>query len=414
MFYLQLGIRDAQRGGLYALKWTWGRNFEYEHFDSFIDRFNAVLESINVSILWAIYKSCLLVLLLTHPKQVSKKAAADLMEPSWACRLANAPEHEVQRKKGNMRGNKKKQTLLEEAAAKRKRDREEQEGQEDDEDNREAASLDTPGTSGMPAIQATPAPRAIRKTAPRNSRKQPKRSATETPRRVAAGAQPATGRPSGQSSMLVTPQGFTQQTEVALQMAANNSQPNVELAPEVNYADQFFGPVNGWTPSVDTTGFPSAQPQTTSALFQDPLQALDLHQPGHSEQLFTQNPSDQAFNFTAPIPGNLLLPADGNNNGFLPQANVFGAQFTPETVSSPGFVPSLNTTPSHISTAPTTPFNPLDTPFSSAPQTPWSSYTPDFTSPQSFGTAPDNQQFADAWDAQMSLWEGENAQGDIV
>lgn len=393
MFYLQLGIRDAQRGGLYALKWTWGRNFEYEHFDSFIDRFNAVLESINVSILWATYKSCL-VLLLTQPKQVSKKAAADLMEPSWACRLANAPEHEVQRKKGNMRGNKKKQTLLEEAAAKRKRDREEQEGQEDDEDNREAASHDTPGTSGMPAIQATPAPRAIRKTAPRNARKQPKRSATETPRRVAAGAQPATGHPSGQSSMPATPQGFTQQTEVAPQMAANNFQPNVELAPEVNYADQFFGPVNGWTSSVDTTAFPSAQPQTTSASFQDP--------------------SEQAFNFTAPILGNPLSSAYGINNQFLTQADTFGTQFTPETISSPGFLPSLNTTPSHISTAPTTPFNPSDTPFSSAPQTPWSSYTPDFTSRQQLGSAPDNQQFAGMWDGQMSFWEDENAQGDIV
>lgn len=414
MFYLQLGIRDAQRGGLYALKWTWGRNFEYEHFDSFIDRFNAVLESINVSILWDIYKSCLLVLLLTHPKQVSKKAAADLMEPSWACRLANAPEHEVQRKKGNMRGNKKKQALLEEAAAKRKRDREEQEGQDDSEDKHEAASHDTPDSPGTPPVPATSAPRAIRKTAPRNARKQPKRSATDTPRRTAAATQPATGHPSGQSSMPATPQGFTQQTEVAPQMAANNFQPNVELAPEVNYADQFFGPVNGWTSSVDKTAFPSAQPQTTSVSFQNPLQGLDLHQPDHSQQLFSENPSEQAFNFTAPIPGNPLSSAYGINNQFLTQADTFGNQFTPETISSPGFVPSLNTTPSHISTAPTTPFNPSDTPFSSAPQTPWSSYTPDFTSRQQLGSAPDNQQFAGMWDGQMSFWEDENAQGDIV
>lgn len=411
LFYLQLGIRDAQLGGLYALKWTWDRNFEYQHFDSFMDRFDAVVESINVSILQANYKIFLLVLLLTHLKQVSKKAASDLMEPSWTCRLTNAPEHEVQRKKGNMRGNKKKQTLLEEAASKRKRDREMQEGQENDEDNHEAASHDTPDTPGTPALPATPAPRSIRKTAPRNARKQPKRSATDTPRRAAASTQPATGHPSGQSSMLATPQGFTQQTEVAPQMNANNSQPTVGLAPELNNA-QFFGPVNGWTPSVGATAFPLAQPETTSVSFQGPPQGFALHQPDHSQQLFSQNPSDQVFNFTAPI-GNPLLPAYGNNNHFLPQANPFGAQFTPETIPSPGFLPDLSTTPGHISTAPTTPFNPSDTPFSSAPQTPWSSYTPEFTSPQSLGSAPDNQQFAGAWDAQMPFWGNENPQGDL-
>ncbi|KAL2285159.1 hypothetical protein FJTKL_08386 [Diaporthe vaccinii] len=410
---LLLGIRDAQLGALYALEWTWNRNFEYQHFDSFMDRFNAVVESINVSILQTIYKICLLVLLLTHLRQVSKKAAADLMEPSWTCRLANAPEHEVQRKKGNMQGNKKKQTLLEEAAAKRKRDREMQEGQEDDEDNHEAASHDTPDTPGTPAIPATPARRSIRKTAPRNARKQPKRSATDTPRRAAAGTQPATGHPPGQSSMLATPQGFTQQTEVAPQMTANNSHPTVDLAPELDNAAQFFGPVNGWTPSVGATAFPSAQPETTSVSFQGPPQGFALHLPDHSQQLFSQNPSDQVFNFTAPI-GNPLLPAYGNSNHFLPQANPFGAQFTPEAVPSPGFLPDLGTTPGHISTAPTTPFNPSDTSFSSAPQTPWSSYTPEFNSPQPLGSAPDYQQFASAWDAQMPFRDNENPQGDLV
>lgn len=378
-----------------------------------MDRFNAVVESINVSILQTIYKICLRVLLLTHLRQVSKKAAADLMEPSWTCRLANAPEHEVQRKKGNMQGNKKKQTLLEEAAAKRKRDREMQEGQEDDEDNHEAASHDTPDTPGMPAISATPARRSIRKTAPRNARKQPKRSATDTPRRAAAGTQPATGHPPGQSSMLATPQGFTQQTEVAPQMTANSSHPTVDLAPELDNAAQFFGPVNGWTPSVGATAFPSAQPETTSVSFQGPPQGFALHLPDHSQQLFSQNPSDQVFNFTAPI-GNPLLPAYGNSNHFLPQANPFGAQFTPEAVPSPGFLPDLSTTPGHISTAPTTPFNPSDTSFSSAPQTPWSSYTPEFNSPQPLGSAPDYQQFASAWDAQMPFRDSENPQGDLV
>lgn len=319
-----------------------------------------------------------------------------------------------------MRGNKKKQTLLEEGAAKRKRDREEQEGQEDDGNNHEAASHDTPNTPGTPAIAATPAPRSIRKTAPRNARKQPKRSATATPRRAAAAAQPATGHSSGQSSMLATPQGLTQQTEVAPQMAANNFQPNFELVPELDNAAQFFGPADGWTPSVGANAFPSAQPQTTSASFQGlqqgPPQGFALHQPDHSQQPFSQNLSDQAFNFAAPIRGNPLTPAYGNNNNHsLPQANAFGgAQFTPDAIFSPGFVPSLNTTPSHISTAPSTPFNPSDTPFSSAPQTPWSSYTPEFTSPQQVGSAPDDQQFAGAWDSQLSFWDNENPQGDLL
>lgn len=48
LFYLQLGIRDAQLGALYALKLTWDRNFQYEDYPSFMDRYNAVLESIKV------------------------------------------------------------------------------------------------------------------------------------------------------------------------------------------------------------------------------------------------------------------------------------------------------------------------------------------------------------------------------
>lgn len=349
------------------------------------------------------YKFCQLFPLLTFAKQVSKKAVVDLMEPSWVCRLANAPDHEVQRKNRNKEGNKKKQTLLEEANAKRKRDREEQEDhQEAGEDNH----------SETPAAPVTPARQATRKTASRNSRKQPKRSASDTPRRAAANTQSVTAPPSEQSSMPATPQGFTQEAAVAPQMTVNDFHPTTvsgglgSEGPEVNQADQFFGPLNAWNPSVGATAYPSAQPQTTSVSLQGQPQAFALHQSGYPQQPFSQGTADQAYTFNAPIPGNPQSPAYGNNFQFLPQANNFGAQFMPQTISSPGIGPSLNNTPGHISTGP-------NTPFSSAPQTPWSAETPEFTSPHDFGSAQDNQQFANAWDAQMSFWGDENPQSDF-
>lgn len=397
LFYLQLGIRDSQLGALYALKWTWDRNFQYEEYPSFMDRYNAVLESIKVSIIRTVYQFCQKFPLLTFAKQVSKKAVADLMEPSWVCRLANAPDYEVQRKNRNKEGNKKKQTLLEEANAKRKRDREEQEDhQEAGEDNHDAASHSHSETSAAPA---TPARQATRKTASRNARKQPKRLASDTPRQAAANTQSVTAPPSGQPAMPAMPQGFTQEATVAPQTAVNDFHP-------VNQADQFFGPLNTRNPSVGATAYPSAQPQTTSVSFQGQPQAFALHQSGYPQQFFSQNTADQHFAFNAPSLGDSLSPAYGNNSQFLPQENNFSAQFMPQTISSPGIGPSLNNTSGHISSAP-------NTPFSSAPQTPWSAETPEFTSPHALGSAPDNQQFANAWDAQMSFWGDENPQFDF-
>lgn len=339
------------------------------------------------------------------------------MEPSWLCRLANAPNHEVQRKNRNKEGNKKKQTLLEEANAKRKRSREEQEGhQEAGEDNHDAASHNHSDTPGAPAAPAIPARQATRKTAPRNARKQPKRSASDTPRRAAANTQSATAPPSGQSSMSATPQGFTQAAAVAPQMTVNDVHPTTAsggMGPqgrEVNQADQFFGPLNAQTASVRASAYPLAQPQSTSVSLQGRPQALALHQSnyhqqpgypqqsGYSRQSFSQGISDQGFTFNAPNLGHPLSPAYGNNFQFLPQESDFGPQFMSQTISSPGIGPSLNNTPGHISTA-------TNTPFSSAPQTPWSAETPEFTSPNDFGAALDNQQFAKAWVAQMSFWD---------
>lgn len=327
------------------------------------------------------------------------------MEPSWLCRLANAPDHEVQRKSRNARGNRNKQTLLEEAASKRKRDRQEHEGQEDDdEDSHEAASQNAPVTPGTPAVAAASAPRSTPKTASRNTRKQPKRLASDTPRRAAANTQPATAPPSGEPSMLAAPQGFTQQAAIAPQTPVNDFHPTMEaggLGPEVNYGDQFFGPANGWTPSVGGTAYPSTQPENTSVSLQGRPRGFALGQHGQPQQAFSQNFSDQAFNLTSPFLGNPVSPAYGNNIHFLPQANDFGAQFVPQTVMSPGIEQGLNATPGYVSTAPSTPF-------SSAPQTPWSSDTPEFNPPHDLSLALDNQQFANAWDAHMSFWEGEH------
>lgn len=345
------------------------------------------------------------------------------MEPSWVCRLACAPNHEVQRKNRNKEGNKKKQTLLEEANAKRKRSREEQEGhQEAGSDNHDAASHNHSDTPGEPAAPAIPARQATRKTASRNARKQPKRSASDTPRRAAANTQPATAPPSGQSSMPATPQDFTQAAAVAPQMTVNDFHPTTAsggMRPqglEVNQVDQFFGPLNAQTASVGASAYPSAQPQSTSVSLQGRPQALALHQSNYSQQpgypqqsgypppsgyprpSFSQGIADQAFTFNAPNLGHPLSPAHGNNFRFLPQESDFGPQFMPQTNSSPGIGPSLNNNPGHISTGP-------NTPFSSAPQTPWSAETPEFTSPDNFGAALDNQQFAKAWAAQMSFWD---------
>lgn len=340
--------------------------------------------------------------LLTSPEQVSKKAVADLMEPSWICRLANAPDHEVQRKSRNARGNRNKQTLLEEAAAKRKRDSQEHEDQQEDgEDSREAASHNAPVVPGTPAVPAASTPQSTRKTASRNARKQPKRSASDTPRRAASNTQPATAPPPGQSTMLAAPQGFAQQAAVAPQtMAVNDFHPTTVaggLGPEVNYADQFFGSANDWTPSVGATAYPSAQPENTISLQGRP-QGLALHQSGHPQQPSSHNTSGQALNFTEPFFGNPVSPTHGNDIQFLPQANTFGAQFVPQTILSPGIVQSMGATPGHVSTAPSTPF-------SSAPQTPWSCDTPEFNPLHDLGSEPDNQQFAGAWDASMSFWE---------
>ncbi|KAK2600821.1 hypothetical protein N8I77_010328 [Diaporthe amygdali] len=103
-----LAIRGAQLGDFYALKWTWDHNFEYQYYDSFMDRYNSVLAAVTGS----------------------KKAVADLMETSWSCRLANTPEHELHRKGANRRDNDYKQELLAEATAKRKQDREVHEEEE--------------------------------------------------------------------------------------------------------------------------------------------------------------------------------------------------------------------------------------------------------------------------------------------
>lgn len=335
------------------------------------------------------------------------------MEPSWSCRLANAPDHEVKRKKDNARGNKNKQTLLEEGASKRKRDREEQEGQEDDEDNHEAASHDAPVTPATPAVPATPAPRATRKTA---SRKQAKRSASDTPRRAAAGAQSAArGRPLGQSSsMPATPQHLVQAPEVVPQMTANNIHPNAELGPEIDHSDQFFGPTNnGWTPSFGSTAPPLARPETASASFQGPQQGLIPYLHDQSQQTYSPNASDPPLDLTASFPGHPLSSAHSNNNHFLTQVDPFGAQFTPETVSSPGIASSLANTPGNTATSATTPSYPPDTPFSSAPATPWSSYPSEPTSPHEFGSAMDDQQFDGMWDAHIAFWEDENPQTDF-
>lgn len=339
------------------------------------------------------------------------------MEPSWVCRLACAPNHEVQRKNRNKEGNKKKQTLLEEANAKRKRSREEQEGhQEANEDNHDAASHNHSETPGEPAAPAIPARQATRKTASRNARKQPKRSASDTPRRAAANTQSATAPPSGQSSMPATSQGFTQEVAVPPQMNVNDFHPPRVSGvlrpegPEVNQADQFFGPLNAQTASVGASAYPSVQPQSTSVSLQGQPQGPALHHSGYPHQSgypqpsgyprpsFSQGFADQAFTFNAPNLGHPLSPAYGNNFQFLSQESDFGPQFMPQTASSPGIGPSLNNNPGHISTGP-------NTPFSSAPQTPWSAETPEFTSPDNFGAALDNQQFAKAWAAQMSFWD---------
>lgn len=343
------------------------------------------------------------------------------MEPSWLCRLANAPNHEVQRKNRNKEGNKKKQTLLEEANAKRKRSREEQEGpQEAGEDNHDAAAHNHSDTPGAPAAPAIPPRQATRKTASRNTRKQPKRSASDTPRRAAGNTQSATALPSGQSSTAATPQGFTQEDAAAPQMTVNDFHPPTvsgemkqqgQQGPEVNQADQFFGPLNAQSASVGASAYPSAQPQSTSVSLQGRPQALALHpsnyhqqpdfpqQSGYPRQSFSQGLVDQAFTFNAPNLGHPLSPAYGNNFQFLPQESDFGPQSMPQTISSSGIGSRLSNTPGHVSTGP-------NTPYSSAPQTPWLAETPEFTSPHNFGTAMNDQQFAKAWEAQVSFWDG--------
>lgn len=210
--------------------------------------------------------------------------------------------------------------------------------------------------------------------------------------------------------MSATPQGFTQAAAVAPQMTVNDFHPTTAsggmgpAGPEVNQADQFFGPLNAQTASVGASAYPSAQPQSTSVSLQGQPQAPALHQSGYPQPSgyprlsFSQGLADQAFTFNAPNLGHPLSPAYGNNFRYLPQESDFGPQFMTQTILSPGIGPSLNSTPGHISTAP-------NTPFSSAPQTPWSAETPEFTSPHDFGAALDNQQFAKAWEAQMSFWD---------
>lgn len=323
------------------------------------------------------------------------------MEPSWICRLANAPGHEVQRKKGNKRGNGNKQNLLEEAHTKRKRDREEQERNENGEDNHEAASNNTLGT---PTAPATPAPRPTGNTASRNARKQPKRSASDSARRATANTQAAAASPSGQSITVATPQAFTHEAEIVPRMTPNDFHPHTvavmgPAGPQIDPADRFFGPTDGWTPSFVPTAYPSAQSETVSAFLQGPPQGFALQQTGQPQQPLSQDPSSQMLTLAGPIYGNQQSPVCGNDNQFLPHANTFGAQFNQQAISHAGIVPSMNTAPGHISPFPTSPY-------SSEPQTPWSAETPEFASRQDLGSEPDSQQFASAWNAHMSFWEG--------
>ncbi|KUI54529.1 hypothetical protein VP1G_01940 [Cytospora mali] len=81
-----IGIRDAHEGSLYATEWSWAYSFNYEPYETFMKRFEKVLELL----------------------EVSKRAVCDLLEASWMCRIANAPDWELERKRRNKDGNAKK------------------------------------------------------------------------------------------------------------------------------------------------------------------------------------------------------------------------------------------------------------------------------------------------------------------
>ncbi|KUI63507.1 hypothetical protein VM1G_10239 [Cytospora mali] len=81
-----MGIRDAHEGSLYAAEWSWAYSFNHEPYETFMERFEKVLELL----------------------EVSKRAVCDLLEASWMCRIANAPNWELERKRRNKDGNAKK------------------------------------------------------------------------------------------------------------------------------------------------------------------------------------------------------------------------------------------------------------------------------------------------------------------
>lgn len=188
-------------------------------------------------------------------------------------------------------------------------------------------------------------------------------------------------------------------------MAANISLPTSQLAPEFNSANGFFGSVNDWNPSMGATAYPSAQPENAPASSQASSSGFALPQPAQYQQPFVQNGPDQIFNPAEQTTANPLSATYANNGQLLPQATIFGSDFFPEMNPSSGIVQSLSGTPSHMSTSPNSSFFPAGTPFSSGPQTPWSGYTSEYTSPQDLGLTMDGQQFATEWDAEKSFWE---------
>ncbi|ROW01131.1 hypothetical protein VSDG_02835 [Cytospora chrysosperma] len=86
------GIKDAHEGSLYGTEWTWAHSFNYEPHETFMQRFEKVVDLLSVS----------------------KRAVCDLLEASWLCRIANAPSWELSRKRRNKDGNERKSDVYKE------------------------------------------------------------------------------------------------------------------------------------------------------------------------------------------------------------------------------------------------------------------------------------------------------------